>query len=30
MMGYGLEVTGFLRSDGTALAALPPAPPPAA
>ncbi len=26
MMGYGLEVTGFLRSDGTALAALPASP----
>jgi 3,4-dihydroxy 2-butanone 4-phosphate synthase/GTP cyclohydrolase II len=23
MVGYGLEVTGFLRADGTALAALP-------
>jgi 3,4-dihydroxy 2-butanone 4-phosphate synthase/GTP cyclohydrolase II len=27
MVGYGLEVAGFLKSDGTALAALPPAPP---
>ena len=26
MVGYGLEVVGFLKSDGTQLAALPPAP----